>query len=359
MMWRQIICICLFILVYHNDHARSFDIAISQNHISATDRLYSGIKGGDTLLLKAGLRDALQFSDIHGQAGSYIVIINDAGLCDIHNTLLSYGISFRNCSYIKLCGGGSRDHTYGIKIAEVSLPGAGLGISFRTDNIEICNIEICHTNGPGILCKTEPDCNTSASNYTQYNTSIHHNYIHHTGTEGMYIGSSAFEGVKVSFDTAQYLRMPPTLCYLDIYDNIVEYTGWDGIQVCYSAHVRCYSNIIRYDSQKDENWQNTGLIIGGGTSGEFYGNTIEHGKGYGINCFGRGRVLIRGNRVRMDNAPQRCALYLSDKLADRDTRYVVVNNSFETNYMPYIKSSNGKYNAAILIRGNTVKPLTN
>jgi hypothetical protein len=147
------------------------------------------------------------------------------------------------------------------------------------------------------------------------------------------------------------------LSHLDIYDNIVEYTGWDGIQVCYSNQVKCYRNIIRYDSQKDENWQNTGLIIGGGTSGDFYDNTIEHGKGYGINCFGRDRVTIRGNIVRMDSTVNRYAIYLSDKLADRNTQYKVVNNHIETNYLPYIKSTNEKYKAIILIRGNTVETL--
>ena len=278
--------------------------------------------------------------------------MNDTGFCDIHSKALPYGISFRNCSYIKLSGNGSSKHAYGVRIAEVSVPGAGLGISSRTDHIEICNIEISNINGPGILCKTEPDCSTSADNYTQYYTSIHHNYIHHTGTEGMYIGSSAFEGVQVRCDSVRYLSMPPTLCYLSIYDNLVEYTGWDGIQVCYSTHVKCYRNTIRYDSQKDEKWQNTGLIIGGGTSGEFFDNIIEHGKGYGINCFGRGRVIIRGNHVRMDGAPDRYAIYLSDKLADRDTRYWVIRNSFETNYLPYIKTSKEKYNTNILVKGN-------
>jgi hypothetical protein len=334
--------------------AKTFVIDISANHASAKEKKFAGVTGGDTLLFAAGERGAIQFADFVGSPGHYITIINADSLCEIKSLLLPYGISMRNCHYVRLCGGGSKKQKYGIKIAEVSNEGAGLGISDKSDNIEICFIEISNTKGPGILCKTNPDCFTSSDNFTMLNTSIHNNYIHHTGTEGMYIGSTAYEGAKIKCDSVIVTKFPPVLDGVEVYDNEVSYTGWDGIQISDAIHVKCYHNHITFDSQKDEPWQNCGLIIGGGASGAFYENTIEQGKGFPINCFGKSDLKITSNKIIMDSSSTKTAIYINDKMADKKTSYLLKNNTIQTQHQPAIVIINKINRKQDVIKGNLV-----
>lgn len=334
--------------------AKSFPVASNRSRVSGTDKLFNAVSPGDTILLCGGRRDALQFYGLHGAPGNYITIINDTSVCTISSLHLPYGISFRNCSYLRLSGKGCASRKYGISVQELRQPGAGIGISARTDHFEMEYVEICNTSGPGLMCKTEPDCLVSANNYVQEDISIHDNYIHHTGTEGMYIGSTAFEGMRLLCDSAHRLIMPPTIKHLRVYNNLVEYTGWDGIQISMATDVYCSDNTIRYDSRKNEAWQNCGLIIGGGAEGVFRNNLIEHGLGYGINCFGRHDVAITGNTVLMDSAPSKCALYVSDKLADNKSRYFIDSNTIYSNLPETIKTVNSRYHAAVKIEHNTI-----
>ncbi|NQU35630.1 MAG: right-handed parallel beta-helix repeat-containing protein, partial [Bacteroidetes bacterium] len=85
---------------------------------------------------------------------------------------------------------------------------------------------------------------------------------------------------------------------VEIYNNIVENTGWDGIQVS-SAPVNCkiYNNIIRYDSYEEEPYQMSGILIGGGAKCDCYNNQIYDGKGDGIDIFGLGDMKIFNNLI--------------------------------------------------------------
>jgi len=334
--------------------AKTILISASVNHLDGKEKKYAEIAAGDTLMLEGGERGGIQFVNFAGTAGKYVTIINADSMCDIRSPQLPYGISLRNCHYVRLCGTGNQKIKYGIKIAEVTKDGAGLGISDKSDHIEVCFIEICNTKGPGILCKTNPDCFTDKNNFTMVGTSIHHNYVHHTGTEGMYIGSTAYEGSKIKCDSSTITRFPPILDSVNVFDNEVSYTGWDGIQISDAIHVKCYHNAISYDSQKDVPEQNCGLIIGGGTSGDFYENTIENGKGYPINCFGKGNVKISSNKIVMVGSSTKTAIYMNDKLADRKTRYQLENNDIQTQHLPAITVINKKNRKPDLLNGNRV-----
>jgi len=218
-----------------------------------------------------------------------------------------------------------------------------MGISDNTDNIEVSNVEIANTNGPGILCKTEPNC--KALSYQLHNFVIHNCYVHHTGTEGMYIGSSAFKGIATKCDDSVKMLIPPLLDDVLVYDNLVEYTGWDGIQISNAVYVKCYNNKIYYDSRKKEEWQNSGMVIGGGAAGKFYGNTIAHGYGYGITCLGQGNIEIQHNSIMMDSAFNKPAIYANDKLADAEGHYQIKGNTLNTESLPAIKIVSKKHTA--------------
>ena len=354
---KKAIVIGLLFLV-NSAQAKTFFVPLQTNHVSAKDKLFADVRGGDTLILQAGERGGIQFADFEGTPGDYITIKADGPLCEIRETVLPYGISLRNCRCVRLTGNGSEQNKYGIKISEVSHDGAGLGISDKSDHIEICYIEICATKGPGILCKTNPDCVTYRETYCASNFSIHHNYIHHTGTEGMYIGSTAFEGVKMKCGEDTVIRLPSLLKNVEVYDNAVAYTGWDGIQISNAINVKCYNNSIDFDSQKDEPWQNCGLIIGGGTSGKFYNNMISGGKGFPINCFGTGKVEITGNRIFQKTNSTKTAIYVNDKLADNRAHYIISKNTIDTKHFPAIHVINRKQRKPDLIKGNIIVPDT-
>ncbi|HWB62909.1 MAG TPA: right-handed parallel beta-helix repeat-containing protein [Chitinophagales bacterium] len=341
---KKLLYTLLLVLAAHSAEAGSFYINPETEYVDGKGKTYNHLQPGDTLILEPGKREAIAFANINGAAGKSIVIMNGTGLCEINSAKLPYGISLRDCHYIKLCGAGWSKEAYGIKIAEVKHSGAGLGVSDKSDNVDVSFIEIAHTNGPGLLCKTDPTCSTDRWNSVQYNISIHNNYIHHTGTEGLYIGSTAFEGVPEKCDSVKKILLPPLLIDVSVYDNTVDYTGWDGIQISNAQKVNCHGNKIYHDSQKQQEWQNCGLIIGGGASGKFYNNTIAHGLGYGINCFGNDLVEITGNQVTMDSAQKKCAIYLNDKLSNKATHYVVRGNLIITSFAPAIKAVNKRRN---------------
>ena len=176
--------------------------------------------------------------------------------------------------------------------------------------------------------------------------------MHHTGTEGLYIGSTAFEGTNITCNGDTVTELPALLDTVEVFENLVEYSGWDGIQISDALHVKCHHNQIHFDSQKDEKWQNCGLIIGGGAKGIFYENSISNGKGYPINCFGTVTVEIRNNKILQDSSSTKTAIYVNDKLADRLTRYTVSGNTIITQTLPAIILANTKERNPDSVEGN-------
>ena len=63
-----------------------------------------------------------------------------------------------------------------------------------------------------------------------YDLKIHDCYLHHIADEGFYIGSSKYTGQTI-YQCDEIVVLPHIIEGVSIYDNIVENTGWDGIQV--------------------------------------------------------------------------------------------------------------------------------
>jgi hypothetical protein len=259
---------------------------------------YNNVMPGDTLFLKAGTRDKLIISNLYGTEAKPIIIINIGGTVII-STEGRYGISVRNCRYFRLSGQGDEKEFYGIKIIRVA-DGAGIGIGDMSSDYEIDHISIENSPIAGLFAKTDPGCsyNTTREKFTQYNTRIHDNYIANVGNEGMYIGSSKYSGQTFKCDGKDTVLFPSVLKGVRVYNNIVKYTGWDGIQVS-SASEDCqvYGNTVFYDSQAEEKNQMSGIIIGGGSKCDCYNNLISQGKGIGIESHGLGGYSIYNNII--------------------------------------------------------------
>jgi hypothetical protein len=290
---------------------------------------------GDTLCLQTGQRDYFLFKNIHGTAENPIVIKNLTGQVEII-TPHFYGIKFDNCSYVKLSGAGDPSVQYGLNISYVD-KGTGISIDNLSTDIEIENIELSNIPIAGIYAKTEPRCNLESvrENFTMFNIKIHDCYLHDIADEGFYIGSSKYTGQTVE---GCGTLMPHIIEGVEIYNNIIENTGWDGIQVS-SATKDCkiYNNIIRNDSYRETNYQMSGILIGGGSNCDCYNNKIFDGKGDGIDILGLGNhkifnnLIVRpGQTYHSNESPtqfQKHGIWVGNVVSQVNSDFLIYNNT--------------------------------
>jgi len=329
-------CIFSILTLIPSESRASFTIASNIIYIDGSNAVYQSIKPGDTLYFAAGNKDYLLIKNLHGAPGKPIVMINSGGPIII-DTDFYYGISIQNCQYIKFTGTGDPTQTYGFQVNRVA-NGAGLGIGDLSSDFEIDHISIQNTLIGGIYAKTDPDCTLTSirGTFTQYNTIIHDNYIAYTGNEGLYIGSTKYSGQTVNCNGKDTLLMPSLLDGVQIYNNIVKYAGWDGIQVS-SAYRNCriYNNTVLYDSQAQVYAQMSGIIMGGGTRADCYNNFIAEGNGDGIECHGLGGCRIFNNIVLdagrnfapTDSTQMKYGMYVTDVSVEPDSSFFIQNNN--------------------------------
>ncbi len=317
------IVICLFLILQIKSAVSqtSYIITPDQIYINAASSAYQSVKPGDTLYFQGGSKQYLLIKGFQGAPGKPIVMINSGGPIII-DTDFYYGINIQNCRYIKFTGTGDAGTTYGFQVKRVAA-GAGMSVGALSSDFEIDHVSIENTMIGGLYAKTDPDCDLTAerSNFTQYNTIIHDNYIGHAGNEGMYIGSTKYTGQDVMCNGKDTVIMPSLLDGVKVYNNLVEYAGWDGIQVS-SAYNNCqiYNNTVLYDSQSEAYAQMSGIILGGGTKVDCYNNFISQGKGDGIEFHGLGGSRIFNNIIvdagrsflPTDLTQMRYGIYVSD-----------------------------------------------
>ncbi len=303
--------------------------------IDANFTPYNQLLPGDTLYFQAGKRDYLLIRNVHGEPGNPVVFLNLGGVV-IVDTDHHYGISMGNCQFIKFTGTGTKDQFYGFRIQRVK-GGAGLGIGNLSSDVEIDHFYIENVPIGGIYAKTDPDCSFASTRdkFIQRNTSIHDNYIEGVGNEGMYIGSSKYFGQIVNCNGHDTLLMPSLLSGVKIYNNIIRYSGWDGIQVS-SASFDCqvHDNLVLFDSQGEQYGQMSGILLGGGSKCDCYNNYIADGKGDGIESHGLGGSRIFNNIIVNagktfrpgDSSQMKHGMYISDVSVQPDSSFVIIFN---------------------------------
>jgi len=253
----------------------------------------SAVKPGDTIYI-SGSRQLVILRSIHGTQSAPVSVQNLGGQVVFSGS--TYGIKFDTCSWVNLSGKGT-DTAYGFVCHSVN---AGVIIGGLSTCIEVSGVEIYNTTWTGIDAKTDPDCSflSTRDKYTMRNISIHDNYIHNTANEGMYIGSSFYYGYELSCNGKDTLVFPHLIKGLRVYNNKVESSGWDGIQVS-SADSACFvnNNFIFHDSQAQVSDQMSGFMLGGGSSCNCFANLIQDGKGDGIDEMGLGGNYIYNNLI--------------------------------------------------------------
>ena len=339
---RRITCfivfaLCLFVL-HNSGYSRQhvFFVDTLTTLVDANYAPFNQVQPGDTVCFKPGKRAYILIRNFTGDNDKPVVFINGPGLVTI-NTDHYFGISVQNCRYIRLSGSGDKNYFYGISIERVS-KGTGIGIGNLSSDFEIDHISIHDVTIAGIYAKTDPDCSLASTRekFTQFNTRIHDNYIENCGNEGLYIGSTKYFGQIVNCNGRDTLLMPPLLDGVRVYNNIIKYSGWDGIQVSSAANnCQVYDNLVLFDSQAEVFGQMSGIIIGGGSKCDCYNNFISQGKGDGIEVHGlagfrvfNNIILEAGRSFEPEDATQmKHGIFVTDVSAVPDSSFSILFNT--------------------------------
>lgn len=309
----------------HAIHAKSHTLKAGITYLDAAKLK---ILPGDTLFIEGGERRFLQLKNLTGDSLHPIVIINK-GEVIINNSDFYYGFKLHNCQYVKLTGTGKKGLPFGFKITGTGPKAPGLNITGISTDFEIDHIEVTHAGFAGIMSKSDPSCDhsTNRENFTQKNVSFHHNYIHDVGGEGFYVGNSFFRGFAKSRKCMGDTLYPHEIWNLKIYNNTIENTAWEGIQIgCASKNARVFNNRIKNFGLQNKKAQNNGLQIGEGTTGIFYSNVIEKGNGNGIIILGQGQILIYNNYIGHCSAS---GIFCDNRTISKDHVIAVFNNTIE------------------------------
>lgn len=255
------------------------------------------IRPGDVICIKAGKYKFLNLFNFSGTADKPLTFINCGGQVVIGGNQHYYGLLLNNVNYFRFTGTGSSGTKYGFKIDGINSSGSGVA-GYGTYG-EIDHLEISRTGFAGILYKHDPSCDPTSwrRNYVMKNIAIHDNYIHDTEGEGIYVGYTGGDKT-LTCNGKKTTVQPHNIEGLSIYNNKIENTGWDGLQVSRATKdCEIYNNTIKNFGTAREKYQDEGILIGGGTTGRLYNNTIIKGTGVGIQVFGSGNNYIYNNVI--------------------------------------------------------------
>jgi len=275
------------------------------NNSIVFDGAAQGVQPGQTICIQAGYRKKITFRNLVGSATNYITIKNCGGKVEIGGAAnLATNedpLTFQSSRYFRVTGTGDVNFEQGIKILG-SKPGRmGIACNSKSSDLEIDHIEITQVGFAGIMAKDDPRCDdysVDRPNFTMYNLSIHDNYIHDIGGEGIYLGNSFFRGTGPRGCTSQ-IHYPHELRGVRVYNNRIHNTGWEAIQVGSAvADVEVYNNHITNFATEDKSSQNGGIQMGLGSTGRVYNNFLKGGSsGVGIEIQGIGENYVYNNIV--------------------------------------------------------------
>ena len=290
----------LFLLVFIRSLLLPLPCNATKHYFGPDQPLLNGrtnavtVKPGDTICLTASLRQYIIFRSLHGTEAKPIVVLNDGGKVMFNN--FNYGVKFDTCSWIKMSGVAEAG-SYGFLISNIN---AGISIGGLSTCIEVSGFEIVNASWTGVVVKTDPDCSylSTRDHFTMRNISIHDNYLHEIANEGMYIGYSFYSGHTFNCNGKDTVLYPHLIRGLRVFNNRIENSGWDGLQVsCADSACWVNNNYILHDSQAEKDTQMSGILLGGGSSCNCFSNFIKDGKGDGIDELGLGGNYIYNNLI--------------------------------------------------------------
>lgn len=348
----------------------------------------------------SGSNHSLRIQNLFGSAENPITIINTGGQVAFNfSGYTDMAVIVHNSRHLRITGSGSEHHFYGFKIdGSLGQTRKGVGFYKRSSDIELDHFEVGHVTSSGMGLTTFSNCSdgsvparyringengpyydgdtgpyydaygrelvlvddpndyrqnfmhdynndgvvdaldASSKDDMRFSNAVYHdNYIHHTGTEGMYIGSNAgFRLYKKTTDPdphaypgsamggnerriCQYYSdstlqnkiadgsynepISGQLAGVKIYNTLMDNIGWDAINVKSSA-VDCQifdnkiSNFATANYNRD---QINGIDVQINTHCDIYRNEIRDGNGVGIHSPGLGGVIANNLIVNVGN----------------------------------------------------------
>ncbi len=300
-----------------------------------------GVLPGDVICIDGDQEyNSMVWTNIVGTESDPIIIKNCGGQVHINPSVSSYGWKFERSKHFKILGNGDPKFKYGIKVT--TRTGFYLTFEVFTTNFEVAHLEIAGAapngigdgNGfAGIGVKTSPyqgcDIFTDPTRtaWVMDEIKIHTNYIHDVGGEGLYVGHGFYNGRKESAcDERTYSH---AIKNLEIYDNIIENVGFDGMQIKNAdENALIHGNIIRNYGTRNHGAHNEGLFIGDATEALVYSNWVENGSGHGIQINGFGESEYFNNVIINSGVD---GIYLNNNnpsFANKDGVFKIYNNTF-------------------------------
>jgi len=292
------------------------------------------VQPGDVVCVEAGQRPFLTIDDFVGSEAAPIEIINCGGQVVIANSDRGYGIRIEGSSFFHLSGTGDPQFEYGFDVSASRIgpdyAGSGVPVGGLSTDFEIDHVEVHHTGFAGFVLKTESRCDGTANlgSFVQRNTHVHHTYVHDTGGEAFYVGSTGYGGRDFQCDGNTVTLYPHEHHGVSLHDNRIENTGWDGLQVGVTP-IDCevYRNVIvGVGRDAPDPVQTRGIQIGGASACTVADNILVDGPTIGIFVHGAADTIVRNNLV-VDFAED--GIYFNDQQNDAiaGSSYIALHNT--------------------------------
>lgn len=302
------------------------------------------VSPGSVLCFKPGKYTYIRIINIHGTKENPITLINCGGKVEVDlNGQNNHGFILEGSTHVKLTGTGDVNTEYGFEIyrSPSDIAKTGLVVANKISDIEIDHFEI-HDVELGMHLINVPDCDETSwrGNWVQRNTLVHDMWVHDVGNEGFYIGSSKYNtGHTKTCDGESMDILPPFTKGIKVYDNIIEDSGWDGMQVSMAVEdCQIFNNIIRNFGLENKASQQAGIVVGGGSTGDVFNNFIDTGLGDGIDVFGVGNIRIFNNIVL--NCGEQGIFIGNRELLEPDYTYSIINNTIVSSGQDAIRYNN-------------------
>lgn len=345
---RSIIWIFLYLCTFSSfliaqpckcDHQLTFN----EGKAAFLDGKHAEVLPGDTICIMAGIYNYIRITNIHGTEEAPIVIINCGGPVKVdlkgHN---NHGFVINNSTYFIATGTGNQDYGYGFEIFKSpdERTKTGLAVGVQVSDLELDHFYI-HDVELGLHLLNVPGCDpqTWQGNWVMKNVKVHDFVIRNTTKEGMYIGSSKYlSGYIRECNGEQKTIMPSFIENIFVYDNSIDHSGWDGLQVS-MAHKEChiFRNRITHFGLTNKGAQRGGIVIGGGSTGRVSENLIQTGKGDGIDVFGIGDVVLYNN---VNVGAENMGIFLGNRTIDNNGSFKVLNNTIVSSGVDGIRYNN-------------------
>lgn len=276
-----------------NNSTKSVTITDGSYHPNDAGSYYN-LNPGDTVYLDGALLDPLDeiiWGNLNGTAAQPILIKPKNALVnikrlDFSNSGWGSGGEIRS-SYIIIDGRGISGQTYGIK--------SKLFVLFSMHHVELRNCQSIGSPQTAIHLGGYENYSDDKRKFPAMNRVgyfIHDNFVDSSNQEGIYGGPTSL--TNQGWDTVHY---HPRGDSLFVYNNIMQNTGRDAIQVGGFGYTQIFNNSTFNNGMEGTGGQGSAINLGTLSTGSVTGNYMRKSWRNASFINGYGEILFKGNWV--------------------------------------------------------------